>query len=105
MKANWNNCENCGAKADPILSVKRPICRVCSQAKAAGRWEIATWITGVLMLISSFLLIGDVPLAVFFTAPLFLVCAVGCLLSRSRKLELMLTKLEQTLKEKEKPND
>ena len=103
MDTNWNICHDCGFKYDSHSTVR--ICPLCDQIKTVDRWEIAMYILGFVTAIALlFFWIGGLFVAAF-TGPVFFICVIGCLLSRQRKVELMLTKLEQTIKEKENPHD
>ena len=94
-------CETCGFK----FSQYADLCPLCDQTKAVGRWETVMYITGIATVISAaffWLLLW----AVVLTAPVFVICIVGTLNARQRKLELMLEKMMQRMEQKEeKAND
>ena len=96
-------CESCGFRYDRKTTVR--ICPLCDEKKSVNRWETAMYISGFVTAIALlFFWIGGLIVAAF-TSPVFFICVIGTLLSRQRKLELMLAKLEQSLKEKENAHD
>jgi len=84
-------CHVCGYQYSCAERVR--VCPLCDELKRVKRWDTTMYVFGILTILSLAFFWVLTFLPTIITGLVFLICVFGTLLSRQRKLELMLTKL------------